>query len=123
MKVLVVVEDDEEMGLLIRRVLGRDERIESHGSAATAKEAIEVAKDYQPDLIILDHYIEGDVMGLQAAPLLKEVCPNTKILLFSSFNLGPEAKKEPAVDAFLPKKQLNDLLGICREMLGLNKAS
>lgn len=119
MKVLVVVEDDEEMRMIIGRVLARDERIEGHGAAATALEAVEEARQMQPDLVILDHFIEGDVMGLEAAPLIKAAAPTAKILLFTAHDLATEASREAAIDAFLPKDRLENLLDTVRSLLGL----
>ena len=118
-KVLVVVEDEEDMRLLIQAILQRDPRLEIVGHATSAAEALEVARTLEPGLIILDHSIEGDVMGLDAAPMLKEVCPQAKILLFSAFDLQGEAAAEPAVDAFLSKSRVRDLLSTVQKMLGL----
>ncbi|HEX9775994.1 MAG TPA: response regulator transcription factor [Actinomycetota bacterium] len=119
MKVLAVVEDDPDMTELIRFTLRSDHRFELDGTAATAAEAIMRARMGQPDLIILDHFILGDVNGLEAAPRLKEVAPGAKVLLFSSHDLTAEASMEPAIDAFLPKSRLPDLLPTARALLGL----
>ena len=119
MKVLVVVEDSQEMRFIIERTLRKDGRLELDDGAVSADEAIAAAKDNQPDLVILDHFIEGDVLGLQCAPLIKQVAPGAKILLFSDFDLKQEAAGEPAVDMFLPKKRLSDLLTTVQDLLGL----
>lgn len=123
MKVLLVVEDDADMRRLIGVVLSADPRIEIVGEAATASEAIAVARSTQVDLIILDHFIEGDVMGLQAAPTLKVLAPNAKILLFTSHDLSTEVQREPAIDAYLPKRKIGELLPTCRHLLGLDPAA
>jgi DNA-binding NarL/FixJ family response regulator len=119
MRVLAVVEDSAEMGMIIRRVLTKDGRIEMAGTATTAEDAVEHARNTQPDLVILDHFIDGAVLGLAAAPLIKAVAPNTKILLFSDFDLSKESAKEPAIDSFLPKKRLSELLRTVQALLGL----
>lgn len=75
MKVLVVVEDDTDMRLLIKLTLAVDERLSVGEGCATAAGAVAEAGLTQPDLVILDHLIEGDVMGLQAAPSIKDVAP------------------------------------------------
>lgn len=119
MKVLVVVEDDTDMRLLIELTLAGDERLQISGSCATADEAIAVAAAMQPDLVILDHFIEGDVMGLQAAPRIKAVAPQTSILLFTSHDLEVEAAREPAIDHFLLKRDIGALMPTVQRMLGL----
>jgi DNA-binding NarL/FixJ family response regulator len=122
MKVMVVIEDSAEMAIIIQRVLARDDRLTFEGTADTAEKAVIVAGETQPDLVILDHFIHGPVLGLEAAPLIKRVAPSTKILLFSDFDLAAEAAKEPAIDLFLPKKRLSELLTTVQTLLGLAQA-
>lgn len=118
-RVLVIVEDEVDVRWLIRMTLTDDPRLELIGEAASAAEAIELARDSQPGLIVLDHSIEGDVMGLQAAPLLKAAAPDAKILLFSAYDLGAEAEAEPAIDHFLLKTRIEDLLPTVQRLLDL----
>ena len=118
-KILVVVEDDADIRFLIKLTLRSDERIEITGEAATAAEAVELARTEQPGLIILDHYIEGTVMGLDAVPELKAVAPAAKILLFSSHDLSAEVARQPLVDAFLRKDRMSELLPTVQGLLEL----
>jgi PAS domain S-box-containing protein len=117
--VLLVVEDDPDMRNLIRVTLGADPRLSIVGEASTAREAIEVTKTALPRVIILDHFIEGDIMGLDAAPMLKTVAPSAKIILFTSYDLALEAQREPAVDVFLQKSHMPQLLPTVQRLLGL----
>lgn len=119
MKVLVVVEDDADMRLLIELTLRADQRLELSGACATAAEAVAQAQAMQPDLVILDHFIDGDVMGLQAAPAIKQAAPGASILLFTSHDLELEARREPAIDRFLLKRDISVLVPTVQEMLGL----
>lgn len=119
MNVLVVVEDDPGMRILIEELLREEDRLQLGAPAADVRAAIEAARATQPDLIILDHFIEGDIMGLQAAPLLKEAAPGAKIILFTSHDLAVEAEREPAIDAFLLKRHLEQLLPTAKDLLGL----
>jgi DNA-binding NarL/FixJ family response regulator len=122
-KVFVIVEDEPDMRALISLMLGRDPRLELIGEAASAAEAIAMLDSCDPGLIILDHGIEGDIMGLEAAPLLKAKAPNAKILLFTAFDMRREASLEPAVDEFLRKDRIGDLLPTVQRLLGLNAAA
>ena len=118
-RLLVVVEDEADVRMLIKLRLAQDPRIEVVGEAASAEEAVELARITKPELAILDHSIEGDVMGLQAAPLVKAASPGTKILLFTAYDMRGEAAAEPAVDAFLSKREFALLLPTVRRLLGL----
>ncbi len=118
-RVLVVVEDEPDVRLIIKLHLRTDPRLKVAGEASDAASAIELARTEAPGLIILDHQIEGDIMGLDAAPLLKEAAPNAKILLFTAFDLRREATSSPFVDAFVSKRDFKDLLPVVRQLLDL----
>ena len=118
-KVLMVVEDEPDMRMLITMMLGRDPRLEMMGEAASADEAIALLDTLEPGLIVLDHGIKGEVMGLEAAPLLKAKAPASKILLFTAFDMRTEAEDEAAVDAYLRKDLINELLPTVQRLLGL----
>jgi len=117
--VLVVVEDEEDMRFMIRITLAQDPRLTLLGEAATAEEAIELARGLQPGAVVLDHQLEGRLTGLEAAPLIKAAAPNAKILLFTAFDLEAEAQAAPAVDAFLRKDGVKHLLATVDRLLGL----
>lgn len=117
-----MVEDDVGMRVLIQELLRDDDRLELTPAAATLDEALQLAGTTQPALVILDHYIEGDVMGLQAAPMLKKAAPECKILLFTSHDLTVEASREPAIDGILLKRNFDHLLPTVQSLLGLDEA-
>jgi DNA-binding NarL/FixJ family response regulator len=118
-RVLVIVEDEEDMRMMIRAILAVDKRIEICGEASNAADAIEAARRLDPGLVILDHSIEGDVMGLEAAPLIKAAAPDAKILLFSAFDMRKDAEDEPAIDEFLSKSDVRKLLPTVQRLVGL----
>ena len=122
-KVFVVVEDEADMRVVIRATLERDPRLRLVGEASSADQALALVDDVDPGLIVLDHSIEGELMGLQAAPLLKERAPAAKILLFTAYDMRAEARDEPAIDAFLRKDQLTDLLPTALRLLDLPSAA
>lgn len=118
--VLVLVEDEPDMRTVIKAMLGADPRIRIVGEASTASQAIELARTVDPGLIILDHSIEGDITGLEAAPMLKEVAPNAKILLFTAYDMRTAAQEEPAIDAYLRKDSIASLLPTVQSLLDLD---
>lgn len=117
-----IVEDEPDMRLLIRLALTRDGRLQPVGEASSAAEAFDLLASSSPRLIVLDHSIEGDLTGLEAAPMLKERAGGVKILLFTAHDIAREAAAEPAIDAYLRKDRIDQLLGTVQEMLGLSEA-
>ena len=56
----------------------------------------------------------------QEAPLLKEVAPQAKIILFTAHaDLRGRAADEPAIDAFLVKTDVGQLLSLAQTLSGL----
>lgn len=121
-KVLMIVEDDEDVRTLVRVTLSTDPRFELGPETSSAEEAVELARDSQPGLIILDHSLEGKMTGLEAAPLIKEACPEAKILMFTAYeHLRAEARASEAIDDFLLKTHIDQLLSRARRVTGLDE--
>jgi DNA-binding NarL/FixJ family response regulator len=108
--------------LLIDRTLREDDRIEVAGEAHDARQAVDAIRHLQPSLVVLDHYIHGRVMGLDSAPVIKTVAPDTKLIVFTEKDLGLEAYLEPDVDAYLQKGELSRLLPLVQRLLGLESS-
>lgn len=120
MRVLVVVEDDPDVQFLIEIVFSEDDRFSVAGLAASAEDAFEVARTTEPGIIVLDHGLAGAMTGLEAAPRLKEVAPNAKIILFTAHaELRHPAADEPAIDAFLLKTDVSQLLTLAQRLTGI----
>jgi DNA-binding NarL/FixJ family response regulator len=118
-----IIEDEPDMRLLIRLALTRDRRFEPIGEASSADAALAMLDDRAPVLIVLDHSIEGSMMGLEAAPLLKAKAAGVKILLFTAYDMSAEAAAEPAVDGYLRKDRIEQLLPTALQLLGLDPAA
>jgi len=120
-KYLLVVEDDDDITMLLRVWLGRDLQLVLEGHASDIAGAILEAQRVLPDLIVLDNRLEGPVSGIEGAPMLKVVVPKAKIVLFSaSEEVRESALAEPAIDAFVLKTRIDQLLPTCRDLLGLD---
>ena len=121
MKVMMVVEDDPDIRMLVRLRFRFDTDFDLEGEAADIPTAVVFATASHPDLIILDHRLEGDLTGLEGAPLLKQAAPDSKIVLFSaSEELRIPAAESSAIDAFLLKTEIERLVSLSREVLGLS---
>lgn len=122
MKVLAVVEDDPDVQFLIEAIFSMDPRFDVAGAATSAEAAIDAARDTEPGIIVLDHGLAGRLTGLEAAPRLKKLAPEVKIILFTArAELRAQAAEEPAVDAFLLKTQSAKLLGVAQRLTGLDE--
>jgi DNA-binding NarL/FixJ family response regulator len=58
------------------------------GEAADGEQAIDVARELQPDLILLDLSMPG-IGGLEALPLLRGVAPNAEVVMLTA-SVGEE---------------------------------
>ncbi|HVE91306.1 MAG TPA: response regulator [Actinomycetota bacterium] len=120
MKVFVVVEDDTDLQSLIRMVFSEDPRFTVGGAATSAEEGIEMARSAEAGVIVLDNGLIGKLTGIEAAPQFKEVAPLAKIILFTArAELQAQAEEEPAIDAFLLKTDIFELLSLAQQLTGL----
>jgi len=86
MKVRILVVDDYEIVRRnICRLLASEPDFELVSQAATGFEAIKEAEQHQPDVVLLDISMP-ELNGLAAAPLIRKVAPNSKILMVSNHN-------------------------------------
>ena len=119
-KILVVIEDDPDVQLLIETIFSMDDRFSVAGAAASAEVAIEMARTTELGIIVLDHGLAGALTGMDAAPRLKEVAPNAKIILFTAHaELRQATADEPAIDAFLLKTDSAKLLALAQKLTGV----
>jgi CspA family cold shock protein len=79
---LLICDDNPNIRYLLRTFVESRTPYKICGEAAHGREAIEQAKKFQPDLILLD--LSMPIMtGAEAAIILKGVVPHMKIVLFS----------------------------------------
>ena len=79
---ILVVDDNSNMRRLLRSYIESNTQFKICGEAANGAEAIERAKELQPDVILLDLTLPG-MSGTEAARELKLAMPNLKIILFT----------------------------------------
>jgi DNA-binding NarL/FixJ family response regulator len=117
-KRVLLVEDDPEMRTLIAITLD-DPALTIVGEAASGEQALELAAEIGPDLVVLDHFLQGAMTGLELAPVLHAVVPEAKILFFSSHDLALEVEREPSVHGYLRKAHATRLPEVVRGLLDL----
>ncbi len=89
---VVLADDSNDVRALLRVQLEMDGRFAVVGEANDGAVAVEVVRELQPDLIVLDLAMPR-VDGLTALPLLREVAPGARIVVLSGFDsltVGPK---------------------------------
>lgn len=83
---VLLVDDTEDIRLLLRVTLGRDERFEVVGEAANGQDAVRFVEQHGcPDAVLLD--LMMPVMdGRTALPLLKEMCASLRVIVLTAKN-------------------------------------
>jgi DNA-binding NarL/FixJ family response regulator len=79
---ILIVDDNATVRSLLRSFVETNTGFEVCGEAENGAEAIEKAKELQPDLVLLDMTLPG-MLGTAAAPILKRLLPQVKIILFT----------------------------------------
>ena len=116
----MIVEDDFDIRNLVQMMFSKDPEFTIIGVAESAEEVLEMLKLKDVRLIVLDHGLTGELTGIEMAPRFKEIAPQAKIILFTADpTLQDRVAREPAIDAFLVKTNLRQLLPTARRLCGL----
>lgn len=114
---VVLVEDDAAVRSVIEILLATEPDLELVGTAVTGEEGIRLVREVAPDLVLLDNQLEGAMTGVQAAPSMKAAAPSVVVLLCTALDLADIADREPAIDGYLRKDNLANLVEHVRSML------
>ena len=96
---VVLVDDDAPIRRLAHRLLSDDGGFEVLAEADNGVNAIEIAREHQPDVVLLDLLIP-DLDGWEALPKLVRDAPRSMILVLSALRALDEADQTFAVGAF-----------------------
>jgi len=103
-KHILIADDHTAIRLAVKQVLSAKLNINDYQEAANGLEAVEVAEQTKPDLIILDIAMPK-MDGITAAQHLKKSMPEVPIILFTMYDLGPQRAKQLGVDAVVAKPE------------------
>jgi CheY-like chemotaxis protein len=85
-KIILIADDNKTIRKMLCRMFECEEHYDLCAEAENGKQAIELALQHRPDLIILD--MSMPVMnGLQAARELKRLMPKVPIILFTQHGI------------------------------------
>lgn len=112
----IIIDDEPKYREWLRSQLEASEDFQVVGEAGTGEEAIRIAVELMPDLVIIDMYL-GDTDGLEVLRSIRQYCPDTNVILTSaqSGKVYDRLAEEAAALAFIPKKYLK--LGALRQSL------
>ena len=88
---IVVVDDHEIARRAIRSVLRSNPNLEVVGEAADGKGGINKVGELQPDIVLLDISLP-DISGIEAAPAMRKVSPESRIIFVSQHTSTALAK-------------------------------
>ena len=82
---IVIADDDMLVSGALRTILEKDQDIEVQGIASNGKEAIELYRKYEPDVLLMDIRM-STMSGLEASEEILKEKPEAKILLLTTFS-------------------------------------
>src|SRR5512139_1558091 len=82
---VVIVDDIAETRENIRKLLQFEPNVEVVGVARTGREAIDIAKDVKPDVLLMDINMP-DMDGIAATEIIRKMVPFTQIVILSIQN-------------------------------------
>ena len=114
---ILIVEDESLVALYLQKSL-QQEGYEVGMLATRGEEAVESAQRENPDVILMDIRLEGDVDGIEAARRISEFSP-AKIIFNTSYK-DPETKERamalnPAAFLIKPVK-IPDIQSVIRQI-------
>jgi DNA-binding NarL/FixJ family response regulator len=82
---VVVADDFADMRHLVKMTLERSGRFDVVGEAENGAEAIELATEHRPDIVVLDLSMPV-LSGMEALPQIRDASPDTKVVVLSGFD-------------------------------------
>jgi DNA-binding NarL/FixJ family response regulator len=92
---MALVDDTEDIRNLLRVAFERTKRFRVVAEAGNGQDGVDVTRAHSPDVVLLD--ISMPVMdGLEALPLVRQVCPSATVVMLSA--IGAEEMKDKALE-------------------------
>jgi diguanylate cyclase (GGDEF)-like protein len=122
---VLIVEDDKSVRTMLKLLFDGSPGYTVLGEADDGREAIAAAAHYQPDLVLLDLSMPG-MGGLEALPRIREVAPQTRIVVLTGLatpELFDEARASGAAEVIEKGLDPFELLGHVERILGRGSGS
>jgi DNA-binding NarL/FixJ family response regulator len=117
-KTILLADDSPLVGQTLYKFLATEGSCELCAQAADGDEAISLAKQYRPDLVILDLSMPK-MNGLETARELKKIMPTVPIILFTlhASTVQESFVGDSCVDLVIPKGNFTALMDRVRTLL------
>jgi len=104
---VILADDHLRIHEQVTDILNNASDVSLVGQASNGEEAILLCQDRQPDIILMDVVMPG-IGGVEATRQIKATCPNTKILVLSSFqdDESVQAMLENGASGYVTKRDL-----------------
>lgn len=104
---VLVVDDQAPFRLAARAVIKRAEGFELVGEAGTGEEAVELAGELRPDLVLMDINMPG-INGIEATSRIVSQEPGAVVFLCSTYERSdlPEEAGDSGARAYINKEEL-----------------
>ena len=101
---LLIVDDDILILKSLSLTLSREDDIEVVGCASDGAEALKISEEHTPDIVLMDIRMPG-VDGVAATRLIKQRCPNTRVMMLTTFDDKPNIQQalSAGADGYLLK--------------------
>src|ERR1700681_4285361 len=121
---VMIVDDHPVVRKGLAFFLGHESYIEVVGLADSGEQALEMAQDLHPDVVLMDLSMPG-MGGIEATRRLVETAPETRVMMLTSFGGHErmvEALKSGAVGYVVKDTAPADLLNALRSVAATGKA-
>ena len=114
---VIVVEDEPIFRQLLLSQLAADSTLEVVGEADTGEQAIALAYSLEPEVILMDIELKGEMTGIEAGHRIKKQNPSTGIVLLSNHR-AKQFIITLAGWSYLLKRNVRDLSAVVRAIKG-----
>lgn len=106
---VMLVDDYEPYWQLVGRVLGQAKEFEVVATASTGEEALRLADQVCPGLVLMDVELGNGMSGIEATKHMLERHPNIKVVLLSMYHATEYSRLASQVGAlaFIAKQDFN----------------
>ena len=119
---LIIVDDEDLFRELLRHTLSTQPELEVVGVAVNGEDAVALASEEKPDVVLMDIELPGEMDGIEAALQIKNDRPQTGIVILSSHSDRRYVTSLPIDEiggwAYLLKQTVPDLATLTRAIHG-----
>ena len=105
-KSVLIVDDNDLVRSALRGFLEKRTSLLVCGEAADGTEAVRVAKELEPGLVLMDLSMP-QMNGIEAALLIRKAMPETRIVIFTMYSdlVGKALATKAGIDLVVPKAE------------------